>query len=218
MIDAAEWDWIVEHAHGSFDHLILATTLPVFAPVGIHYLESWNEAVCDGIWGSFAARLGERLRRAVDLEHWSAFQQSFEQFVDLLRAIGNGLGGEPPATITILSGDVHTTYVAEVDLGAHAGPSSVYQIVCSRLSARVFSVLSRICNVPPPTAKWAYIAHRTFDNSIGELELAQRAAVVTLSRAITGPEREPTLERIYTRELAGETREVRPTVGGAESK
>jgi hypothetical protein len=205
--------------------------------VGIHYLESWNEAVCDGIWGSFAARLGERLRRAVDLEHWSAFQQSFEQFVDLLRAIGNGLGGEPPATITILSGDVHTTYVAEVDLGAHAGPSSVYQIVCSplrnplgpsarrtvkatgsRLSARVFSVLSRICNVPPPTAKWAYIAHRTFDNSIGELELAQRAAVVTLSRAITGPEREPTLERIYTRELAGETREVRPTVGGAESK
>ena len=221
MVDAEEWDWIVEHAHGSFDHLIIATTLPVFAPHGIHYLESWNEAGCDGAGGSVAARLGERVRRAVDLEHWAAFQQSFETFVDLLRAVGNGLGGEPPATITILSGDVHTTYVAEVDLGTGAGRSSVYQVVCSpfrnplspsarrivkatgsRVAASVFSRLSRLCGVPPPTATWTYAARRTFDNSIGELELADRAAVVTLYRAAAGPENEATLKRVYTRELA----------------
>jgi hypothetical protein len=37
MIDEEEWDWIAQHAHGSFDHLIVATTLPAFAPHGIHH-------------------------------------------------------------------------------------------------------------------------------------------------------------------------------------
>ena len=96
MIDDEEWDWIVEHARGSFDHLIVATSLPAFAPHGIHHLESWNEAVCDGCWRSFAAQIAERLRRAVDLEHWAAFQRSFERLVELLRAVSRGLGGTHP--------------------------------------------------------------------------------------------------------------------------
>src|SRR6476469_6397674 len=100
-------------------------------PPGIHHLEAWNEAVCHGRWGSFAARLGERLRRAVDLEHWAAFQRSFEQLNDLLRAVSRGAGGAPPATIVVLSGDVHTTYAVQVDLGANAGSSRVYQLVGS---------------------------------------------------------------------------------------
>ena len=61
----------------SFDHLIIASTLPVFMLEAIHYLEAWNEAVCAGAWGGLAARLGEKLRRALDLEHWPAFQRSF---------------------------------------------------------------------------------------------------------------------------------------------
>ncbi len=32
MIDEEEWDWIAEHARGSFDHLVVATTLPAFCP------------------------------------------------------------------------------------------------------------------------------------------------------------------------------------------
>jgi hypothetical protein len=217
MVDAAEWDWIVEHAHGSFDHLILVTTLPAFAPHGIHHLEAWSEAVCAERWGAAAARAGERVRRAVDLEHWAAFQQAFEQLVVLLRDISTGLGGEPPATITILSGDVHTTYLAEVDLGAKAGPSRVYQVVCSpfrnplrpfarrvvkatgsRLSARVFSALARACGVPPSSANWRYLAGRTFDNSIGELELDEEAATVTIYKAVPPG----SLEQLYTRELS----------------
>ena len=53
MIDEEEWDWIVEHSLGDFDHLVIASTLPVFAPKGIHHLEAWNEAVCAGQWGAW---------------------------------------------------------------------------------------------------------------------------------------------------------------------
>jgi PhoD-like phosphatase len=201
MIDADEWDWIAQHAHGSFDHLILATTLPAFMPHGIHHLEAWSEAVCDGRWGSLAARLGERVRRAVDLEHWAAFQRSFEQLADLLRDVSRGLGGEPPATVTILSGDVHMTYVARIDLGADAGPCRVNQVVCSpfrnpltplerrvmkatgsRAAATVFSTLARACRVPAPSASWKLLSRPTYDNSIGELVLDERTASVTISR------------------------------------
>jgi hypothetical protein len=218
MVDTAEWEWIVEHAHGSFDHLILVTTLPAFAPHGIHHLEAWSEAVCAGRWGAAAARLGELVRRAVDLEHWAAFQRAFEQLVDLLRDISKGLGGEPPATITILSGDVHTTYAAEVDLGAKAGPSRVYQVVCSpfrnplapfprrvvkatgsRLAARVFSTLARASGVAPSSATWSYLSQRTYDNSIGELNLDEEAATVTIYRAVPPG----ALELLYTHRLSG---------------
>ncbi|HEU5010458.1 MAG TPA: alkaline phosphatase D family protein, partial [Gaiellaceae bacterium] len=53
MVNAEEWRWIVEHAHGSYDHLVIAMTLPAVLPHGIHFLEAWNEAVCDGAWSRF---------------------------------------------------------------------------------------------------------------------------------------------------------------------
>ena len=86
MVDEEEWDWIVDHSRGRFDHLVIASTLPVFLPHGIHHLEAWNEAVCDGRWGRAVARLSERLRRAVDLEHWAAFDPSFERLCGWLRS------------------------------------------------------------------------------------------------------------------------------------
>src|SRR4029079_17409974 len=48
MVDEEEWDWIVDRSLGAFDHLVIASTLPVFMPQGIHRLEAWNEAVCHG--------------------------------------------------------------------------------------------------------------------------------------------------------------------------
>ncbi len=77
MVDAEEWDWIVDHVTGDFDHLIIASTLPVFMLPAIHNIEGWNEAVCAGAWGGLASRIGERIRRSVDLEHWPAFSRSF---------------------------------------------------------------------------------------------------------------------------------------------
>src|SRR6185437_6352335 len=90
----------------------------------------WNEAVCAGRWGRFAAWLAERLRRAVDLEHWSAFNTTFERLCEWLRRVSLGIeAGRPPATIVLLGGDVHNAYVSEVTLGG--GASRVFQIVCS---------------------------------------------------------------------------------------
>ena len=55
-VDEEEWDWIVEHAEGDFDHLLIATTVPFLLSPGFHHLEAWNERVCDGAWGGAGAR------------------------------------------------------------------------------------------------------------------------------------------------------------------
>lgn len=212
MMAQDEWDWIVEHAHGSFEHVVLASSVPVFLPVGIHHLEAWNEAVCDGAWGRLAQRLGERLRRAVDLEHWAAYELSFRRLMDLLGSISQGLGGDPPATITILSGDVHMTYIAEVDVSGSSRSTRIRQVVCSpfrnplkvrerrvlswtgsRAAARIFSRLARLAGVEPVSVSWKVSTPRTFENSIGQLELEGSDAVVTLFRTGSHPDRDLTV-------------------------
>jgi PhoD-like phosphatase len=209
MMAQDEWDWIVEHARGSFDHVVVATSVPVFLPVGVHHLEAWNEAVCDGAWGRLAQRLGERLRRAVDLEHWAAYELSFRRLLDLLRSISHGLGGDAPASITILSGDVHVTYIAEVGLGSSSGSSRIRQVVCSpfrnplkvrerrvvratgsRAAASIFSRLARLAGVEPVGASWKLSTPRTFENSIGQLELDADGATITLFRTGSYPDLE----------------------------
>jgi hypothetical protein len=202
MVDEGEWAWIAEHAHGDFDHLVIVSTLPIFLPLGIHHLEAWNEAVCDGRWGRLAAKVGEKIRRAGDLEHWAAFNRSFEQMLDLLRDVAAGRGGSAPASVVLLSGDVHTTYAVEVDLAAPDVTSRVVQVVCSpfrnqmpprqrrlvraagsRLAAAVLGRLARWARVAPPTASWRYVEQRTFDNAIGELRLDGPSAAVHLFRS-----------------------------------
>ncbi|MFL6100301.1 MAG: alkaline phosphatase D family protein [Actinomycetales bacterium] len=202
MVDEGEWAWITDHARGDFDHLVIVSTLPMFLPWGIHHLEAWNEAVCEGRWGRLAARLGEKIRRAGDLEHWAAFNHSFEQMLDLLRDVAAGRGGAAPASVVLLSGDVHTTYAVEVDLDAPDVSGRVVQVACSpfrnqmpphqrrvvraagsRLAGAVFGRLARWAGVAPPTASWRYIEQRTFDNAIGELRLDGSSATVQLFRA-----------------------------------
>jgi hypothetical protein len=195
-------DWIVDHSSGAFDHVIIASTLPVFLPTGIHHLQAWNEALCSGRWGRLAATLGEQLRRAVDLEHWAAFNRSFEQLCDWLRTIARGTeGAEPPASILLLGGDVHSSSVSEVDLGV--GKSSrVHQLVCSpfrnplstkerrivqatgsRIAAKLFALLAKLAGVTPPSASWTTMRDATFENALGELVLEGRSASATIRRS-----------------------------------
>ena len=132
MVNESEWQWVTESVSGDWDHVVLATSLPLLLSSGLHALEAWNEAVCDGAWGKYAARAGERLRQAADLEHWAAFGKSFTEFGRLLAGLASGALGQPPASVTVISGDMHHSYLAAVDFPAGTHPrSAVYQAVCS---------------------------------------------------------------------------------------
>jgi hypothetical protein len=174
----------------------------VFLSIGIHHLQAWNEALCAGRWGQFAANLSEHLRRAVDLEHWAAFNRSFEQLCDWLRTVARGAeGADPPASILLLGGDVHCSSVSEVNLGVEK-TSRVYQLICSpfrnplstkerrivqatgsRVAAKLFALLAKLAGVSPPSASWHPIRDETFDNVLGELVLDGRSASATIRRS-----------------------------------
>lgn len=218
MVDAEEWAWITEHARGEFDHLILASTLPVFMLHGVHHLEAWNEAVCDGAWGRRAARAGERLRRALDLEHWPAFHRSFGHLVDLLRDVA--AGPSPPSTITLIGGDVHHAYIAAVTLPGDP-PTRVHQVVCSPFrnplsraertviritaspwTARFTRWLARRAGVPKADADWEPVAGPTFHNSVAIMDIAGRGAEVVINRSALLGDAEDTLHPLLRRTLS----------------
>ena len=48
MVGDAEWQWVTESVAGDWNHVVLAASLPLLLPYGIHGLEAWNEAVCGG--------------------------------------------------------------------------------------------------------------------------------------------------------------------------
>jgi hypothetical protein len=221
MIDADEWRWITEHARGDVDHLIIGTSLPLLLGPGLHHVESWNEAVCDGAWGPLAAKVGEKIRRAVDLEHWPAFHRSYVAFCELLGDVAAGRRGPAPATITIVSGDVHHAYLAEVGFRPGTGAQSrVWQAVCSpfrnpldqrerrgirftwtRTAGRIARAVARRAGVPDPPVGWR-LAHPEpwFDNQVAGLELEGRAAFFTLDKAVPDSS-DPRLERVFERAL-----------------
>jgi hypothetical protein len=214
IVDDREWEWIERQATGDVDHLLLADTLPVLLTPGEHYLEAWNEAVCAGVWGKLMRPLGERVRRLLDLEHWAAFSDSFHRMVELLRAVGAGERGTPPASILMLGGDVHHAYLAQVAFRTDAGvKSAVYQAVCSphrnaldsheRLVVQggvrgagilLARALARAAGVPHPEIRWRLTQSPTFDNQFATLELSGLSASLRIERIIPGDWKKPRIE------------------------
>ena len=224
MVDDDEWRWITEHSHGDFDHLLLGTSLPVLLGPGMHHLEAWNEAVCAGAWGGWATGLGERLRQGLDLEHWGAFDDSFDLLVALLQTVATGAfdeDPEPPATVVMLSGDVHHAYVAEVAFRrGSAARSRVYQAVCSPLrnpldkrERRVIRagmtrtahaagrLLARSAGVQDPAIRWRVCEGPWFDNQIATLDISGRRLDLRIERATPGPGENRGLETVLERSL-----------------
>jgi hypothetical protein len=221
IFDDDEWDWIVEHANGDFDHLVIATSLPFLLGQGMHYVEAWSEAVCDGAWGEFAAGLGEKVRRGLDLEHWAAFEMSFQRLTRLLEEVGSGKRGKPPATIVILSGDVHHAYLAEVAFRRSAGVRSrVYQAVCSpmrnplderekrmirfgfsRTGHAIGRGLARAAGAREPDIRWRFVEGPWFDNQVGTLKLNGRDASVRLDKTTGGADGDFELEELFDHSL-----------------
>ena len=59
----------------------------------------------------------------------------------------------------------------------------IVRVTGSRASAVIFSLLGRLAGVDPPWASWEIRPTRTFENTLGELELDRRSARVTLRRS-----------------------------------
>jgi hypothetical protein len=218
MVDDDEWAWIVEQcADERPRHLLIATSLPVFVPGGLHGVQQWSEVVCDGRWGRVAARAGERLRRVLDLEDWPAFDRSFRALVELLRdVVGRD---DPPATVTILSGDIHFSYVAAVRLDGRP-EARVHQVVCSpirnalqpwyragmrfgfgRVGSRLGRLLERRAGRPLHAATWHIVDGPVFDNAMGQLDFDGDRARLRIERASLGADGKPDLEVTVDRRL-----------------
>ena len=127
----------------------------------------------------------------------------------------------PPASVTLIGGDVHHAYVAEVSLGKRdPRRSRVHQVVCSPFrnpltpgERRVVKLtrnpvvagalrwLAGLAGVKRPSVDWRFRAGPTFDNSLGIVELDGRWAGVTIYRAEPGEEADA-LVALHTRVLA----------------
>ena len=196
LLDPDELAWLDERMRGDVDHLLVGTSLPFMLARGLHHLEAFGEALAGGTWGAGGAKVGEKLRQAVDLEHWAAFQDTFAAVAEMTIEVAAGERGRAPQTVTFLSGDVHHSYVSEARLSHRTSrsgrslQSTVLQAVCSpirnplspnmrfataALSYGVAGPLGRLASkstkVPDSPLRWTYVRGPWFDNNIACLEL-----------------------------------------------
>lgn len=205
MLSQAEFDWIEAQLDGDYEHLLIGTSLPWLLPRALHDLEAWNEVLCEGHRGERIAGASEKLRRRADFEHWAAFGTSFDRLAALVAAAGRGEygpRGRAPATVCVLSGDVHHAYVARAQFGTDVR-SPVYQLTCSPLHNRVPAVmraafraawssvaerwtsraLGVVVKVPVPSVEWVRLAGPYFGNDLMTLRLDGPSAHLVLEQA-----------------------------------
>ncbi|MFG3245585.1 alkaline phosphatase D family protein [Streptomyces sp. NPDC048187] len=222
MLDPEEAAWVrkqVMDGRGSYDHLLIGTSLPWLLPHLVHDVEAWNAAMCGGERGERWAERGERIRRGADLEHWAAFPSSFDALGDLIAEAGTG--PEAPATVSVLSGDVHHAYIAEPSWPGRAPDARVAQLTCSpvhnsvplsmRLGFRFgWSALARALGrriarhgrCAPPTVSWRRTGGPWFGNQIMTLTFRGRSARLRLEQARADRAGTTALRTITDRELA----------------
>ena len=223
MLSRAEFEWIEAQLAGDYQHLLIGTSLPWLLPRALHDIEAWNELLCDGHRGRLIAAASEKIRRAADLEHWAAFRESFERLALMIRDVGRGdypaNGGVAPATVCVLSGDVHHAYIARPVYGDEV-QSAIFQLTCSPLHNHVPPVvrlafrgawsrfaeratrviLGAVAKVPAPIVEWTRLSGPYFGNDLMTLKLAGRGAELVLEQA--GPVGDPELTEVARLTLA----------------
>ncbi|WP_053752355.1 alkaline phosphatase D family protein [Streptomyces sp. MMG1533] len=222
MLSPSEAEWLRAQAldaPGSYDHLLIGTSLPWLLPQLVHDAEAWNAALCRGEKGARWARFGEDLRRKADLEHWAAFPESFAALADLIAEVGSG--HQAPATVLVLSGDVHHAYVAEPKWRSESPDARVLQLTCSpvhnsiplsiRLGFRFgWSALARAlgrrfawhAGSPLPPVSWRKKGGPWFGNQLMTLTLHGRSARLRLEQAQEVRGGSPRLATVTESELA----------------
>ncbi|GGQ45591.1 alkaline phosphatase D family protein [Streptomyces flaveolus] len=227
MLDPGEAAWLREQVldgrddgdEAPYDHLLIGTSLPWLLPHLVHDLETWNASVCGGERGARWARLGERIRRGADLEHWPAFPASFDALAGLIADAGTGPGA--PATVSVLSGDVHHAYVAEPSWPGRDPDARVVQLTCSPVhnsvplsmrlgfrfgwSAPARALGRRIARhgrCSPPAVSWRRTGGPWFGNQLMTLTLRGRSARLRLEKARSERDGTTALRTVTDRELA----------------
>lgn len=228
MLDAGEARWLRDEALAdpdAYDHLLIGTSLPWLLPPLIHDAESWNAALCRGERGGPGgrwARFGENVRRASDLEHWAAFPKSFNELTELLREVADD--PDAPATVCVLSGDVHHAYIAEPHWSGSAPDATpgarILQLTCSpvhnsvpgtiragfrfgwstpgRWLGRALALHGRVGS---PPIRWRRTGGPWFGNQLMTLTFHGRKAALTLVQARakpTGAQLKTVLDRTLT--------------------
>jgi phosphodiesterase/alkaline phosphatase D-like protein len=201
---------------GSYDHLLIGTSLPWLLPPLIHDAEGWNAALCRGERGARWARFSENLRRRADLEHWAAFPASFEKLTRLIEEVAGG--DAAPATVCVLSGDVHHAYVAEPAWPDGERPDArVLQLTCSpvhnsiplpvrlgfrfgwsRVGRWLGHALARHGRAGRPPVDWRRTGGPWFGNQLMTLMLRGRSASLRLDQARTTGSGRSAVARLVT--------------------
>ncbi|WP_328524142.1 DUF7800 domain-containing protein [Kribbella sp. NBC_00359] len=218
MVDAHEWEWVRRHtveATRPIHHLLLASTLPFLLAPGLHHLEGWDEAISSGAWGPRSARIGEKVRQGMDLEHWASFRKSLDDVTSLLAELVSG--EDPPVSILMLSGDVHCSYLAEAWLTdvPHPG-TAIRQLTMSpfrnpvpryirwanhllgtRLMTALLHKLARMAGVRDVAAEWRLAHGPWFGNGAMTVTLSGEDWTVDVDHAELRGDRQM-LERTLT--------------------
>ncbi len=198
------WDALAEQARADCDHLVLACSLPWLLAPTVHH----GEAVIEVLAARHSGAM-ERLRQHYDLEHWAAVGHSFDELTALIAAVRG------PATVSVLGGDVHHSYVARADIpGATA---AVHQITCSPLHQSIKGVMrtllrvgwwrvlsgpaalvARAFGVPRPAVRWRPLHPPYFGSAVATLTHQGRTASVLIEGTAPGPTLTPALHHALT--------------------
>jgi len=152
--------------------------------------------------GDRAERI-ERIRQAADLEHWSAFRESFDRLTHMI----DKAAARDVATVSVLSGDVHHSYAARAHLPGEAGAerrAPVHQLTCSpvhnkldwyvrpgfraawsRWARWVTERWAAHNGAPPKPATWERTAGPFFGNTIATLDIDGASAQVVFEQPIS---------------------------------
>ena len=216
MLDDDETAWLDEQMRGGFDHLLVGTSLPFLLPRGLHHLEAFSEALAEDARTRIVRRFGEGLRTNGDLEHWGAFRKGFSDLARMALEVARGERGPAPRTVTFLSGDVHHSYVSQVE---DVGPGAIVQAVCSPIrnplprvmrfataalsygvAASIGGAAAKLAKVPPTPFRWRRVRGPWFDNNLATLAVTEEGLemVWTTGTVRDGRQDRPVLEWVAT--------------------
>lgn len=226
MLDDEEFAWLeqmlVEAGRDGVEHVLLGSSLPWLMPPAIHDLEGIDAELARRFDGRRLGRWSEKFRQAADMEHWAAFRDSFDRLGAALESLGRGQhGGDDtaPASLLVLSGDVHHAYVAEVVEPAGIR-SRIYQLTCSpvhnevphpmvqafkigwgRPAIIITAALRRLLGVPRTRLKWRKRSGPYFGNELAVLTLDGPRARLSFEKAETDESGEALLRTVFDHRL-----------------